>query len=140
MDQREKVLIGALIGLARATEGNEHLITPQTTELIRECLNICPDSWDSLDHWLGKVEEEKRNIVPNCFYCACPCGRTSAYDLAEMEKEPEDVRHVKLRILREIREYAKQQDFPSHVLYRGLILVGIVGYDPEVMYDTFLGK
>ncbi len=38
MNTWEQLLLGELIGLARATDGNEHLITDELTGIIQEIL------------------------------------------------------------------------------------------------------
>ena len=79
---RSKELIGKLIGLARATEGNEHLIRESLFTLIRASL-----SQDIDDKELIKLcDEEKKYLVPDCFSCMCPCGRTSDYDIEEIKR------------------------------------------------------
>lgn len=109
-------LLSSLIGLARATEGNEVLITEETTGLLFQGLSQVfseeegnPGLGDSgnahrLTELLTKIKEEKKRLVPNCFDCASPCGRTADYDMREFwdaEKEQVD---LKLSIVRRLTE------------------------------------
>ena len=64
-------LTGSLIGLARATEGNDHMISDSTATVIVEGLfatltNVNFDN-DALLAIMERVEIEKQKLVPNCF-------------------------------------------------------------------------
>lgn len=96
-------LTGALIGLARATEGNEDLVSSTTDEIVLKGLlaavaNAGSDS-ETIAALIEQVREEKRKLVPNCFFCAAPCGRTNDYDMQELWTADEDVRSMKSLIL-----------------------------------------
>lgn len=116
-------LIGALVGLARATDGDERQFTPTATAFIVRALNGLPGAAE----WqLGYAMEEKRKIVPNCFQCASPCGRTADYDMKKLHSAPPMVREAKLQILAELKALAA--DFRgehSVLLYKGLIYLGL---------------
>lgn len=131
MDSLKAALIGQLIGLARATDGNEHLISDRSTAVIRECLAASPDSNEALRHLLSRVEEVKRNMVPDCFLCANPCGKTAAFELSELEKYPQDVRNSKYKILDALLQSSAKAAEPA--LYRGLIALGMEGLSPEFL-------
>ncbi len=103
-------LTGALIGLARATEGNEDLITRDTDKLIIESLfatvtnvNFNPSSLTKL---IERIEEEKRKFVPLCSCCASPCKRNNNYDMNDLWNADEDIRSLKSLILFGIRGMA----------------------------------
>ena len=124
-DMKEKV-IGALIGLARATDGNEHLISDGSTAVIVEGLLSCDDQI------LEKIDGEKRKMVPGCFACASPCGRTAPFDLAELEKADEDTRILKIQILKRLEQLAADHwNGDQNLFYRGLIVVGMEDYSAE---------
>lgn len=77
-------LTGALIGLARASEGNEALITDSTNQLIIEGLfstltNVCFDK-RRLSVLIKKTEAEKRRMIPNCFSCLASCACLSGIE------------------------------------------------------------
>ena len=110
-------LTGAIIGLARATEGNEHMVTDSTAAVIVEGLfatltNVNFDSTDLLG-LIGKVEIEKKKLVPDCFHCASPCGRTNDYDLSKLWNADEDIRSLKSLVLFGIRGIAAYADRKS---------------------------
>ena len=132
-------LTGALIGLARATEGNEHMVTDSTAAVIVEGLfatltNVNFDSTDLLG-LIGKVEIEKKKLVPDCFHCASPCGRTNDYDLSKLWNADEDIRSLKSLILFGIRGIAAyayhaavlgyKDEVIHRFLYKALIAIGI---------------
>ena len=132
-------LTGALIGLARATEGNEHMVTDSTAAVIVEGLfatltNVNFDSTDLLG-LIGKVEIEKKKLVPDCFHCASPCGRTNDYDVSKLWNADEDIRSLKSLILfgiRGIAAYAHhaavlgyKDEVIHQFLYKALIAIGI---------------
>ena len=117
-------LIGALIGLARATDGSEHLINADATRVIIDALlaNADPETL------LLRIGAEKRKMVPDCFICACPCGRTADYDMTRLAAAPEDIRTLKLQILTGLRTLAAGAGDSEHLLYRGLIAIGMEDY------------
>ena len=103
-------LTGALIGLARASEGNETLITDSTNQLIIEGLfstltNVCFDE-HQLSVLIEKAEAEKKRMIPNCFSCVASCGKSNDYDLNELWNAQEDIRSLKSLILFGIRGMA----------------------------------
>ncbi|MBR3972781.1 MAG: hypothetical protein IKJ99_02375 [Oscillospiraceae bacterium] len=126
MDEINEKVIGALIGLARATDGNEHLISEDVTAVIIEALT------SSDNQILEKIDEEKRKMVPGCFACANPCGRTAYFDFAELQKADEEVCCLKMQILKSLQQLAHSQENADQVLfYKGLIVVGMEDYSAE---------
>ena len=103
-------LTGALIGLARASEGNESLLTEATHRLIMEALfatltNVSFDN-DSISTLTRRVEEEKNRLIPDCGSCASSCGRNEDYDMDRLWSANEDIRSLKSLILFGIRGMA----------------------------------
>lgn len=139
MQSLKTELIGALVGLARATDGNEHLISKDSTTAILTCLNAAPSNQEELHFYLNLVDEVKQKMVPDCFHCANPCGRTSAYDLSALDKEPPEIQQAKLAILSRLYALAKDDENPdrSPLLYRGLIALGLDGYTAEELINIF---
>ena len=128
-------LLGALIGLARATFGNEDLITPSTFAVVLEGLSAASSestcSANQLSDLTHQVNEEKYKLVPSCFYCSSPCGRTSNYDLKELDAATENVRFLKLSVLAGLCDLAvganSDADLPSDLesfVYRTLAGIG----------------
>ena len=103
-------LTGALIGLARATEGNEDLVNENTDSLIREGLfttitNVNFNN-QSIEALLKKIAAEKERLVPKCFSCVSSCGRNDNFDMQSIWEENEDIRSLKSLILFGIRGMA----------------------------------
>ena len=71
-------LVGALIGLSRAVDNNEHLITPDTNAALLRALTAATPA--ECEAALTALQQQKRLLVPNCFDCASPCGRTADCD------------------------------------------------------------
>ena len=103
-------LTGALIGIARAVDGNEHLISDSTDKIVRDGLAATrPDSnfgTDSLSALIQDAENEKRRLIPLCYECASPCGKNNNYDMRRLRTADEDICSLKLFILCGIRSMA----------------------------------
>ncbi len=132
-------LTGALIGLARSTEGNEHLVTPEINKLVIESLfatltNVNFNE-ESLKELINRVHAAKEYLVPDCSKCANACGRNDDYDLQLLWEEQEDTRSLKSLILFGIRglaAYAYHAEVlgyrdkeVSDFIYRALFALGI---------------
>ena len=103
-------LTGTLIGLARAIEGNEHLVVDSTNQLFLEGLfatltnvNFDPESFFRLLDW---ADVEKRRLVGNCYICTSPCGRNEDYEMENLWNANEDSRSLRSLILYGIRGVA----------------------------------
>ena len=118
MSSFQDELTGALIGLARATEGNEDLVSSSTDNVVLEGLFAAAadvSSDKTITELIARVQEEKRKLVPNCFGCAEPCGRTGDYDMQELWTADKDTRALKTLILLGIRGMAAYA-YPASVL------------------------
>ena len=109
MTLQEK-LIGALIGITRASNGNESILTKDTDKLVVESLlatspNAVANE-DTLQSLIDRAVEEKKRIIPNCFYCESTCLRKMDYDMTSMQHEDAGVCSVKLEILAELQKLA----------------------------------
>lgn len=114
-------LTGALIGLARAAEGNMDL-SQDTYQTILEGLfitvtNVSFDN-DAITAMINKIHAEKQKLVPDCFTCAAPCGRTDDYDMRQIWDADEDIRSLKSLILFGIRGMAAYAYHASVLGYR----------------------
>ncbi len=103
-------LTGALVGLARAAEGNEHLITAATDKVVLEGLfaavtNVNFDN-DRVLELTSRIEAEKKRLIPGCACCAASCGKNMNYDLNNVWDANEDIRSLKSLILFGIRGMA----------------------------------
>ena len=103
-------LTGALIGLARATEGNEQLVTEEMNQLVLEGLFTTVTNVNFNDETLKiliyKIENAKKKLVPNCFTCSDSCGRNNNFDMSTLWTTDEDIRSLKSLILFGIRGMA----------------------------------
>ena len=136
-------LIGALIGIARAVAGNEHLISDSADKIVREGLRAsltdCGD--ESLAALIRRVEEEKRRLIPHCYECASPCGKNSDYDMRLLWTAGEEVRSRKVLLLSGIQGlavhacraaalgYADRE--VNRFFYRALFAIGEEGFGAE---------
>ena len=103
-------LTGALIGLARSTEGNMHLLTEATDDLVIEGLfttvtNVNFNN-ETITALIRRIEDEKNRMVPGCTACGAPCGRNDDYDMNDLWQADEDIRSLKSLILFGIRGMA----------------------------------
>ena len=132
-------LTGALVGLARATEGNEHLVTAQMNKLVLESLfatltNVNFDA-ESLNELIEKVHKEKERLVSDCSICESVCGRNDDYDLELLWEAHEDIRSLKSLILLGIRgvaAYAYHAEILGYrdneiaeFIYKALMVLGL---------------
>ena len=116
-------LTGALIGLARATEGKttgEQGLRAETFRMITEGLfatitNVSFDA-EAIQNMIDKVEKEKNRLSPGCSACGAPCGKTNDYTLDNLWQAEEDIRSLKSLILFGIRGMAA---YAYHALMLG---------------------
>lgn len=124
-------LTGALIGLARATDGHTHP-TEYTYGLLIEGLfttitNVSFDDEAVLKE-TAKAHAEKEKLVPRCSTCEDPCGRNNDYDMKKLWNDNEDIRSLKSLILFGLRGMAA---YAYHARMLGYI-------DPEI--DHFFAE
>ncbi len=100
-------LTGALIGLARAIEGNEDIVTDNTYKLIIQGLftTVTNVNFDNvaIRRFIEYIELEKVKFTPQCNNCALPCGKNNNYDMQKLWNADEDIRSLKSLILFGIR-------------------------------------
>ena len=119
-------LFGEMISLARITDGNEHLITPDSTALLRLCLNRMASGTADTQLLMKEILAQKQKMVPDCFRCANPCGKTFPYDLGELPEG--EIRDLKIAILDRL---CVKADVQEDLLYRALTAVSLWGYEKE---------
>ena len=137
-------LTGALIGLVRATEGNEHKVSSETNRIVIEGLfattNMNCDQ-DFLLSLLAQVEVEKRRLVPRCYGCEKQCGRNDDYDMQKLWVADEDIRALKSLILLGIRDIAAHlhhtkklnhsDSETNEIFYKALFAIGMDDWGVE---------
>ena len=150
--QLQDKLTGTLIGLARATEGNDHAVTDSTAAAIVEGLfatltNVNFDQ-EALLALIAQADAEKRKLVPECYRCASSCGRTDNYDMSKLWNADEDIRSLKSLILfgaRGIAAYAYhaavlgyQDKTVNNFLYKALFAIGMDDWGMEELLPIVL--
>lgn len=130
-------LTGSLIGLARATDGNAHMITDTTNAAMTEALGAAHggarQDATALSALMEKVAAEKQKLVPDCALCAMPCGRTADYDMQGLQEAQESVRLLKFRILSAAGALADSGRASAFydLLYKALFSVGMEDWGEE---------
>lgn len=133
-------LTGALIGLARAADGNTP--TESTHKAMMEGLftTITNVNFDNgtLEKRIAVVNLEKEKLIAQCACCASACARNDDADMKAIWEADEDVRSLKSLILFGIRGMAAYA-YHAYVLgytdddvmsffYKALFAVGEEGY------------
>ena len=145
-------LTGALIGLARATEGNEQLVTEEMNQLVLEGLFTTITNVNFNDETLklliDKIEDTKKKLVPNCFTCSDSCGRNNNFDMNTLWTTDEDVRSLKSLILFGIRGMAAYayhasvlgytDETISKFFYKALFAVGMKDWGMDELLPIVL--
>lgn len=145
-------LTGALIGLARAAEGNEHLVTEEMNQLVLEGLFTTVTNVNFNDETLKiliyKIENAKKKLVPNCFTCSGSCGKNDNFDMNTLWTTDEDVRSLKSLILFGIRGMAAYayhasvlgytDETISKFFYKALLAVGMKDWGMDELLPIVL--
>ena len=145
-------LTGALIGLARAAEGNEHLVNEEMNQLILEGLFTTVTNVNFNDETLKiliyKIENAKKKLVPNCFTCSGSCGKNDNFDMNTLWTTDEDVRSLKSLILFGIRGMAAYayhasvlgytDETISKFFYKALFAVGMKDWGMDELLPIVL--
>ena len=112
-------LTGALIGLARATDGDTPVSADTWLLLIEGLFTTVTNvnfNEKTIRELIDRVHAEKARLIPNCSACASRCGRNDDYDMAELWNAQEDVRSLKSLILFGVRGMAA---YAHHALVLG---------------------
>ena len=129
--QLQDELTGALIGLARAADGDT-LATSNTWRLMVEGLFTTDTNVNfnekTIRELIDRVHAEKARLVPNCYSCTSRCGRNDDYDMRLLWSAQEDVRSLKSLILFGVRGMAA---YAHHAM--------VLGYADEEV-NRFFGK
>lgn len=128
--QLQDQLTGALIGLARAVDGNEEKVTPQLNRLVMESLfitvtNVSFDD-EQIMRQIEKTQQAKLSLIPTCDTCNATCGRNDDYLMEELWTDHEDIRSLKSLILFGIRGMAS---YAYHAM--------VLGYTDESVNKFF---
>lgn len=150
--QLQDRLTGALIGLARATEGNGHMVGDSTAAVTVEGLfatltNVNFDN-AALLALMDRVDAEKRKLVPECYKCASACGRNNDYNMQKLWNADEDIRSLKSLILFGIRGVAAyayhaavlgyRDEMIHQFLYKALFAIGTEDWGMEELLPIIM--
>lgn len=124
LSPHKQCLLGELIGLARATEGNDHLLQSETCRLVCDALTALTEEGDNIDGLLGRIDREKRRLVPMCYECLGGCGRNNAYDVLLLRLDAPGLRTAKYALLDRLLAAAAQPQGREQGLYLGLYALG----------------
>ena len=93
MEKNYLSLLSSLIGLAYSAE-NERKENPSLNSLVLSLIDYLyiPLSENELSILKGRIEKEKRALVPSCFSCDSPCGHNSDYDVSLFDEDSDDVK------------------------------------------------
>lgn len=100
-------LLGALVGLARASEGKELLPEARDALILglafsrtgRTPGKSCPaEEQEYCADLILRLNRAKLLMSPDCASCQCPCGRTDDYDLEEVYHSSENLKNAKLKL------------------------------------------
>lgn len=112
-------LTGALIGLARAKDGNasasDSLYKAVIDGLFTTLTNVSFDE-EMIQKQIETVRNEKKKLAPECGNCEAPCGKNEEYDMKQLWNADEDIRSLKSLILFGIRGMAA---YAYHALVLG---------------------
>lgn len=121
-------LTGALIGLARASDG--HQTTSATHKAMIEglftTLTNVNFNEETILAQIETVRREREALIPGCRGCASPCGRNDEYDMARLWTDDEDIRSLKSLILFGLKGVAA---YAYHAM--------VLGYSDEQVNNFF---
>ena len=94
-------LVGALIGLARASDGHQTKASTHKAmiEGLFTTLTNVNFNEETILSQIETVRREREALIPGCSDCASPCGRNEEYDMTRLWMDDEDIRSLKSLIL-----------------------------------------
>lgn len=127
-------LLGALIGLARASESKELTESAGIAMADGLCLaysehiiNAETETESAILTMIDRLHAEKDMMAPDCAACQYPCGRTFDYDMEETYGASEPLRDAKLHLMQLLGKIAsspsakfdqKNRQFLSDALFQ----------------------
>ena len=100
MKELRDKLLGALVGLARASESKE--ISESAGAAYVDGLKLAFSEENVIrqhaEAMIDRLHQEKNLMAPDCAACQYPCGRTFDYDMEEVYGASERLRNAKLEL------------------------------------------
>ena len=123
-------MLGALIGVARAIDGNEHLINDQVNDMMLTGICHLFDSDNNtinIDILIDGIHNIKKLLAPMCFECGSPCGRTEDFDCKELIKVSDVIKKEVLSILKAINSIIFDDKHYDNliIIYNALFYIGM---------------
>lgn len=142
-------LTGALIGLARASDGRqmkESVHKVMIEGLFTTLTNVNFNEKTILDQ-IERVRRERQNLIPGCSDCGSPCGKNEEYDMTRLWTDDADIRSLKSLILfglKGVAAYAYHamvlgysDEEVNNFFYEGLFAVG-EDWDMELLLPVVM--
>lgn len=142
-------LTGALIGLARASDGRqmkESVHKVMIEGLFTTLTNVNFNEKTILDQ-IERVRQERQNLIPGCSDCGSPCGKNEEYDMTRLWTDDADIRSLKSLILfglKGVAAYAYHamvlgysDEEVNNFFYEGLFAVG-EDWDMELLLPVVM--
>lgn len=144
-------LLGALIGLARASESKE--LSLDAGDALVDGLAMafssdrsCSGTSDSLEpsnqeilSMIDRLHKEKDHMAPDCAACQYPCGRTFDYDMEELYNASKALKSRKLELFSSLGQIAlcrplNAQNSTRQFLSNALFQISCT-YEPEQLSE-----
>lgn len=121
-------LTGALIGLARASDGHQTKASTHKAmiEGLFTTLTNVNFNEETILSQIETVRREREALIPGCSGCASPCGRNDEYDMTRLWMGDADIRSLKSLILFGLKGVAA---YAYHAL--------VLGYSDEEVNNFF---
>lgn len=105
-------LLGALVGLSRASESKE--ISEYAGKTLVEGLSLAHNlelvsdfaNETEILTMIDRLHEAKSQMAPDCAACQYPCGRTFDYEMEEVYSAAKALREAKLLLFRQLGQIA----------------------------------
>lgn len=135
-------LLSELIGLIRAIDSNEHMISNTTNIIIIEALKVDINDSNMLNNIINKIDIEKRKIIPDCYKCMHPCGKSDSLNIEELFNENIKIFNLKNDILKllisiNIDKLNNILESPYNIIYKALYYIGIINIDFDLLSNLY---
>lgn len=105
------VLVGAVIGLARAVQGNKNKPDMRVHQSLLDAVRLmqAPDvTGGAVMQSLRNLHTAKAGLIPRCATCSRQCGRNDDFNLADLAKFTPEIQALKRGLLFSLLTLANQ--------------------------------